>query len=210
MSSSPSSRPVPGEFTLFLQQAEGGDAEAASKILPQVYGELRRLAAAKMGRESAGLTLQATALVHEAWLRLGGDRQPNWQNRAHFVAAAAEAMRRILVDNARRRRAQRHGGGLKKVSTDQTGFELAAPQLDDAGVIALDEALARLAVHDPRKAEIVKHCYFAGLTLDEATAAMGISDRTARRDWAYARAWLFNEMKAIQRGEAATRPAESK
>ena len=155
-----------------------------------------------MARETPGQTLQATALVHEAWLRLGGDQQPSWKNRAHFFAAAAEAMRRILVDNARRRRAVRHGGGLRKLSVDQTGFDVAAPQLDDEGVILLDEALARLAVHDPRKAEIVKQCCFVGLTLEEAAAAMGISDRTAKRDWAYARAWLFQEMKVLRDGSA--------
>jgi RNA polymerase sigma factor (TIGR02999 family) len=192
----PRSDPPVGEITLLLQRAELGDGPAADRILPLVYDELRKLAAAKMSRESPGQTLQATALVHEAWLRLGGDQQPDWKNRAHFFAAAAEAMRRILVDNARRRRALRHGGALEKVSLDQTGFDVAAPQLDDDGVIQLDEALARLAVHDPRKAAIVKHCCFVGLTLEEAAAAMGISDRTAKRDWAYARAWLFNEMKA--------------
>lgn len=135
--------------------------------------------------------------MHEAWLRLGGEAQPAWKNRAHFFAAAAEAMRRILIDNARKRRAARHGGGWEKLSTDQTGFDVAAPQLDDDGLIRLDEALAKLAAHDARKAEIVKHCYFVGLTLAEAAEVMGISDRTAKRDWAYARAWLFNELKQL-------------
>ena len=107
-------------------------------------------------------------------------------------------MRRILIDNARRRRAERHGGGLAKVSASATGFDVTAPQLDDDQLIVLDEALARLTAHDPRKAEIVKHCYFVGLTIEEAAEAMGISGRTAKRDWAYARAWLFNEMKALQ------------
>jgi len=201
MSDHPQSPDAPtGDFTLLLQRAEAGDLQAADKILPLVYGELRKLAAAKMARESPGQTLQATALVHEAWLRLGGEMQPNWKNRAHFFAAAAEAMRRILVDNARRRRAQRHGGALAKVSASETGFDVAAPQLDDAGVILLDEALARLAAHDARKAEIVKHCFFVGLTLEEAADAMGISSRTAKRDWGYARAWLFNEMKRISPG----------
>lgn len=190
--------PSPGEITLLLQSASAGDAQAADRILPLVYEELRKLAAAKMARESPGQTLQATALVHEAWLRLGGDAQPDWKNRAHFFAAAAEGMRRILIENARRRRAIRHGGGLQKLSSSATGFDAAAPQLDDEGLILLDEALARLAVHDARKAEVVKLCYFVGLTLEEAAAAMGVSDRTAKRDWAYARAWLFNEMKALQ------------
>src|SRR5687767_13216975 len=129
MSESPASpRSSPGEITLLLQRAERGDAQAADLILPVVYDELRKLAAAKMARESSGRTLQATALVHEAWLRLGGDRQPDWKNRAHFFAAAAEAMRRILIDNARRRCAQRHGGDMAKVSASATGFDVAAPQ----------------------------------------------------------------------------------
>lgn len=177
-----------------MQGNEEGEKSAAKSILPLVYDELRKLAAAKMAHEPAGQTLQATALVHEAWLRLGGDAQPEWKNPAHFFAAAAEAMRRILVDNARRRHAVRHGGGLTKLSTDATGFDLAAPQLDDDVLIRLDEALSRLDAHDARKAELVKHCYFVGLTLQEAADAMGISLRTAQRDWAYARAWLFNEM----------------
>ena len=199
-STPPPSGPPAGELTLLLQRLESGEPQGADRILPLVYDELRKLAAAKMSRENPGQTLQATALVHEAWLRLGGDQQPNWRNRAHFFAAAAEAMRRILVDNARRRRAQRHGGALEKVRLDQTGFDVAAPQLDDEGVIQLDEALARLSAHDARKAEIVKQCCFVGLTLDEAAAAMGISARTAKRDWAYARAWLFSEMKTMQGG----------
>jgi RNA polymerase sigma factor (TIGR02999 family) len=158
MSDAPSpSDPAAGEITVLLQRADAGDVQAAHEILPLVYEELRRLAAAKMTRETSEHTLQATALVHEAWLRLGGDRQPQWKNRAHFFAAAAEAIRRILIDNARRRHAQRHGGALQKVSANATGFDVAAPQLDDEYLIRLDEALAKLAVHDARKAEIVKH-----------------------------------------------------
>jgi RNA polymerase sigma factor (TIGR02999 family) len=191
--------PAAGEITLLLQQADAGDLSAAEKILPLVYDELRKLAAAKLAREPAGQTLQATALVHEAWLRLGGEAQPEWRNRAHFFGAAAEAMRRILVDNARRRRAVRHGGGLTRVSADETHFDVAAPELDHESLILLDEALARLTAHDARKAEIVKQCYFAGFTLEEVAEVRGISARTAKRDWAYARAWLFNEMRA-QRG----------
>jgi RNA polymerase sigma factor (TIGR02999 family) len=185
-----------GGITLLLQRADAGDLSAAERILPLVYDELRKLAAAKLAREPAGQTLQATALVHEAWLRLGGEAQPEWKNRAHFFGAAAEAMRRILVDNARRRRAVRHGGGLTRVSADETNFDVAAPELGHESLILLDEALARLTAHDVRKAEIVKQCYFAGFTLEEVAGAMGISERTAKRDWAYARAWLFNEMKA--------------
>ena len=200
MSSDPASSNQPaGDITLLLERAHAGDVQAAHEILPLVYNELRRLAAAKMARETPGQTLQATALVHEAWLRLGGDQQPQWKNRAHFFAAAAEGMRRILIDNARRRHAQRHGGALVKVSANATGFDVAAPQLDDEQLIRLDEALAKLTAHDARKAEIVKHHYFVGLTLEEAAEVMGIGVRTAHRDWAYARAWLFNEMKAVTR-----------
>jgi RNA polymerase sigma factor (TIGR02999 family) len=199
MSDAPSSsEPVAGDITLLIQRAGAGDLQAADRILPLVYDELRKLAAAKMARETPGLTLQPTALVHEAWLRLGGDQQPQWKNRAHFFAAAAEGMRRILIDNARRRRAQRHGGALEKVSANATGFDVAAPQLDDDQLIRLDEALAKLAAHDARKADIVKHHYFVGLTVEEAAEVMGITARTAHRDWAYARVWLFNEMKAAQ------------
>ena len=196
MSVASSSSDRAGDFTVLLQRANAGDAQAAHQILPLVYDELRKLAAAKMARETPGQTLQATALVHEAWLRLGGDQQPQWKNRAHFFAAAAEGMRRILIENARRRRAKRHGGGLEKVSANATGFDVAAPHLDDEQLIRLDEALAKLALHDARKAEIVKHHYFVGLTLEEAAEVMGVVARTAHRDWAYARAWLFNEMNA--------------
>lgn len=182
-------------FTLLLQRAESGDFSAAEKILPLVYDELRKLAAAKMAREAPGQTLQATALVHEAWLRLGGDAQPSWKNRAHFFAAAAEAMRRILIENVRRKRRLRHGGHLEKLSASATGFDVAAPQMDDAQLLQLDAALERLATHDARKAELVKLRYFVGLTLEEAATTMGTSERTAKRDWAYARAWLLGEMR---------------
>lgn len=185
------------EITLLLQRLTSGDAEAANQLLHLVYDELKGIAVAKMAREPAGLTLQPTALVHEAWLRLGGDQPATWSSRAHFFAAAAEAMRRILIENARRRRACRHGGELEKLSADAIAFELAAPELDDEGLIFLDEALNRLVTHDARKAEVVKHCYFVGLTFDEAAEAMGVSSRTAKRDWAYARVWLFDQMKAM-------------
>ena len=187
-----------GEITVILDRIEGGDKQAADQLLPLVYDELRRLAAARMAREPAGQTLQPTALVHEAWLRLGGDAQPDWKNRAHFFAAAAEAMRRILIDNARRKHAQRHGGGLEKLSTDRTGFDLPAPANTDAELLRLNDAIDRLAVLDPRKAELVKQWYFVGLTLQEAAAVLGMSERTAKREWAYARVWLFNEMKRLR------------
>ncbi len=186
------------EITPILQRIEQGDPHAAAQLLPLVYDELRRLAAAKMAREAPGQTLQPTALVHEVWLRLGGDGQPQWGNRAHFFAAAAEGMRRILIDNARRKRAVRHGGELAKISADATGFDVASPAGDDEELLLVNEAIDALAVHDARKAELVKQKYFAGLTLDEAAEVLGISSRTAKRDWAYARAWLFNEVKRLR------------
>lgn len=186
------------DLTLLLEKVERGDATAAKDLLPLVYGELRKIAAAKMGREASGQTLQATALVHEAWLRLGGDKQPQWRNRAHFFAAAAESMRRILIEKARRRHAVRHGGALKEVRADATGFALAAPETDDEQLLLVHEALDRLAAHDPRKAEVVKQRYFVGLTIEEVAAVMGISERTAKREWTYARAWLFVEVKKLR------------
>jgi RNA polymerase sigma factor (TIGR02999 family) len=186
------------DITPILKRIEQGDPHAAAQLLPLVYDELRRLAAAKMAREAPGQTLQPTALVHEVWLRLGGDEQPPWGNRAHFFAAAAEGMRRILIDSARRKRAVRHGGELAKISADATGFDLASPAGDDEELLLVNEAIDALAAHDPRKAELVKQKYFAGLTLEEAAELLGISLRTAKRDWAYARAWLFNEVKRLR------------
>ncbi|MEO6750720.1 MAG: ECF-type sigma factor [Opitutus sp.] len=187
-----------GEITLLLRRAGQGDAQAADQILPLVYDELRKLAAAKMAHESAGQTLEPTALVHEAWLRLGGEAQPQWRNRAHFFAAAAEGMRRILIENARRKHAIRHGGEFEKVSAHATGFDLPAPELGNEELLRLSEALDNLAAHDARKAELVKQWYFIGLTVAEAAEVMGISERTALRDWAYARAWLVNEMERLR------------
>ncbi len=199
MSDAPHSpSPAAGDVTLLLQRAEAGDASAADQILPLVYAELRKLAAAKMARETPGQTLQPTALVHEAWLRLGGEAQPNWKSRAQFFAAAAEAMRRILIENIRRRRALRHGGEFEKISANATGFDLPAVPADDEGLLQLHEALNALALHDPRKADIVKCWYFIGLSLAEIAEMHGITDRTAKRDLAYARAWLFNEIKRLK------------
>jgi RNA polymerase sigma factor (TIGR02999 family) len=185
-----------GEITLILQQIETGDREAAQRLLPLVYEELRHLAAARMSRESTGHTLQPTALVHEAWLRLGGDRQPDWTNRAHFFAAAAEAMRRVLIDHARRRLTQRRGGGQEHL--DIAELAVAAPA-DDAQVLAVNEALEKFALVEPRKAELVKLRYFAGLTLPESAQAMGISLATAERWWAYARACLSQTLSEMKR-----------
>ena len=185
-------------MTLILNRIDQGDPQAAEQLLPLVYAELRKLAAAKMARESAGQTLQPTALVHEAWLRLGADHQADWKNRAHFFAAAAESMRRILIDRARHRQAQRHGGGLERVSLDAREFEIASPGTDDAELLDVHEALDLLAEHDARKAELVKQYYFVGLTLKEAATVLGISEPTARRDWAYARAWLLTEIRRLR------------
>ena len=179
------------EITQILHRLNQGDASAAERLLPLVYDELRQLATAKMAREPSGQTLQATALVHEAWLRLGGDQQPDWKNRAHFFAAAAEAMRRILIDRARRRGAQRHGGGQERVNLDDV--ELAAAT-DDARILAVNDALEKFAVLEPQKAELVKLRYFAGLTIPETAQALGISEATAQRWWSYARACLSKEL----------------
>jgi RNA polymerase sigma factor (TIGR02999 family) len=181
------------ELTVILQRLEQGDPHAANELLPLVYEELRKLAAQKMAGESPGQTLQATALVHEAWLRLGGDDQPTWDNRGHFFTAAAEAMRRILIDNARRKNCLRHGGAAQRVNLD--GLDLAA-SVDDEQLLALNEALDRLAEHDAEKAQVVKLRFFAGLTNQEAAQVLGVSEPTVKRHWAYARAWLFREMNS--------------
>ncbi|MBI2514309.1 MAG: sigma-70 family RNA polymerase sigma factor [Opitutae bacterium] len=191
-----------GEITLILGRVREGDAAAANELMARVYDELRRLAAAKLARERAGHTLQATALVHEAWLRLGGDDQPAWQNRRHFLAAAAEAMRRILIDRARQRQAARRGAGAERVSLDE--FEL--PQaLPDDRLVALSEALDRLAAEAPEKAELVKLRYFAGLTLEQVAEAQGISHAMAKRWWTFARVWLLREMQDAAPGAEQTR-----
>lgn len=182
------------EITFLLQRFDSGDTNAADRLLPLVYHELRRLAAAKMACESGYHTLQPTALVHEAWLRLGADAQPRWENRGHFFAAAAETMRRILIDRARRRRASRHGGGLERV--DVTTIEIPCPhhRADDQ-MFAVHEALEKFAQEEPLKAELVKLRYFGGLTLEEAASALNIPEGTAKRWWTYARAKLYQELK---------------
>jgi RNA polymerase sigma factor (TIGR02999 family) len=186
-----------GEITLLLKRAGAGDAQAADRILPLVYGELRKLAAAKMARESPGQTLQATALVHEAWLRLGGEAQPDWKSRAQFFWAAAEAMRRILIENARRRKALRHGGTADRVSANATGFDASAPEADNE-LLLVNDAIDALAAHDPRKAELVKQSYFVGLDVEAIAAMLDISPRTAARDLAYAKAWLGTEILRLR------------
>jgi RNA polymerase sigma factor (TIGR02999 family) len=177
------------EVTRILSDIAQGDAHAAEQLLPLVYEELRKLAAARMAEEAPGNTLNATALVHEAYLRLVGPAdEAHWDNRGHFFAAAAEAMRRILVDAARRKRAEKHGGGLLR--HDATEIEIAAPESHD-DLVALDEALNRFAATDPQKAELVKLRYFTGLTIEQAADTLGISPATAKRHWAYSKAWLF-------------------
>jgi RNA polymerase sigma factor (TIGR02999 family) len=188
------------DITLMLEKIEAGDDRAAERLLPLVYGELRKLAAVRMAGETPGQTLQPTALVHEAWLRLGGGDQPAWKNRAHFFASAAEAMRRILIDRARRRHAERHGGNLVRTSATALDRQAATSAADDAELLDVHEALDALARHDARKAELVKQCYFVGLTVREAATVLGISEPTARRDWSYARAWLFDEIKRLRSG----------
>jgi RNA polymerase sigma factor (TIGR02999 family) len=180
------------DVTRLLNAIGHGNPQAADELLPLVYTELRKLAARKMGREAPNQTLQPTALVHEAWLRLAGDEQRKWKDRTHFFAAAAEAMRRILVDNARRKRTQRHGGGHQRVEFDN----IAAAQSNDEQVLAVNEALQKLAAVDKQKAELVKLRYFVGMTLEEAAEVLHISAPTAKRYWAYAKAWLYHEIKA--------------
>ena len=179
------------DVTQIIEAARRGDPKAAEELLPLVYEELRKLAAARMANEAAGHTLQPTALVHEAWLRLGGSQSQAWEGRAHFFAAAAEAMRRILIDRARRRRAGRHGGGQQRVDFEEA--DLACPVPDDQ-LLAVDEALDTLAALHPRQAQIVKLRYFVGMTLPEAAEVLGISADTAKDDSAFARAWLFREL----------------
>ena len=172
----------------------GGDGQAAEQLLPQVYDELRRLAAAKMAREAAGQTLQPTALVHEAWLRLAKSERQQWRGRDHFFAAAAEAMRRVLVDRARHRRSGKHGGGLERV--DLAAVE-SVVRLDDAVVSQVHDALARLEAEDAVKAEVVKLRFFVGLENSEIAALLGVSEKTVERHWAFAKAWLYRAMQQI-------------
>src|SRR5262245_9085766 len=177
------------DVTHILAAIEQGDPHAAAQLLPLVYDELRRLAAAQMAREKPGQTLDATALVHEAYLRLVGPADDQrWENRGHFFAAAAEAMRRILVEQARRKKRLRHGGGLRRGELSADGPAVSSPMED---VIAVNEALEKLATADPQAAELVKLHYFAGLTIEQAAAVLGVSARKAYTVWAYARAWLF-------------------
>ena len=179
------------DATLLLSAIEQGNPTAAEKLLDLVYEELRRLAASKISREAPYQTLQPTALVHEAWLRLMGGSQPAFENRAHFFSAAAEAMRRILIDRARRKLTVRHGGGYERIDVEQ--LNLAAPD-DDQEILAVDEVLDEFARQHPVKAEVVKLRFFAGMTHEETAQVLGISEATARNYWTFARAWILNEI----------------
>lgn len=181
------------DVTRILTAIEQGDAKATDELLPLVYNELRRMAAHKMSAERPGHTLQPTALVHEAWLQLVDSRNQSWQNRAHFFGAAAEAMRRILIARARRKQTQRRGARAEHLDLDE--LEIASPAPDDQ-LLALSDALDRFAALEPQQAELIKLRYFVGMKIPEAAEVLGISEATAKRWWAYARAWLFNEINA--------------
>jgi RNA polymerase sigma factor (TIGR02999 family) len=188
-------RPVPEppmtELTRALSAIRHGDPCAADQLLPLVYDELRRLAAQKLAQEKPGHTLQATALVHEAYTRLVGDGGPRWDSRGHFFAAAAEAMRRILIDRAREKRAAKRGGGFKKLDIDAVDV---ATRASPDQLLAIDDALAKLARQDAAAARLVELRYFGGLTVEEAGQTLGMSTATAYRHWTYARAWLHAEL----------------
>ena len=185
------------DVTRILERVQEGDPSAGAELLPLVYEELRKLAAQKLAQEKPGQTLQATALVHEAYVRLaGGISDDQWANRRHFFAAAAQAMRRILVEVARRKDSQKRGGGLGRCDLDADALVAPAPDLD---LLALDEALERLAVHDPQKAKLVELRYFAGMSIDEAAEVLGVSPRTLHREWRFTRAWLRRELGADDR-----------
>jgi RNA polymerase sigma factor (TIGR02999 family) len=179
------------DVTRILTAIEQGDVRAVDELFPLVYQELRQLAAQRMSKESPAQTLQATALVHEAYLRLVGAEEQNWSSRHHFFAAAAEAMRRILIENARRKKRLRHGGDRRKIDLDEASMAVVGPSDD---LIALDEALEKLSSEDKVSADLVKLRFFAGLTMEQAANILGLPRRTADRNWAYARAWLNREV----------------
>jgi len=187
---------MPGEtvsdITLVLQAIGRGDGRASEQLLPLVYGELRRLAAARMAQERPGQTLQATALVHEAWLRMVADGDRTWENRAHFFSAAAEAMRRILIENARRKSRLKRGGGQLRVDIDELNLAAATP---DDKILLMNEALERLEAEDPEKTRIVVLKFFGGMTNHDVAKTLGVTERTIERQWAYAKAWLFQNIR---------------
>jgi RNA polymerase sigma factor (TIGR02999 family) len=186
------------DVTQILSRIESGDPSAADQLLPLVYDELRRLAGAKLANEKPGQTLQATALVHEAYLRLTGSQEQKWDSRRHFFAAATEAMRRILVESARRKARVKHGGGRGRLDLDAVSALTDGPPDE---LVALDDALAKFAAIDPEKAELVKLRYFGGFSIDEAADLLQVSRTTAKRYWAYARAWLLAELADVDRGK---------
>jgi RNA polymerase sigma factor (TIGR02999 family) len=180
------------DITLMLEAISAGDSHAAEKMLPVVYDELRRLAGARMAQEAAGNTLQPTALVHEAWLRLAGGQQQSWANRAHFFGAAAEAMRRILIERARRKSRLKRGSGQALLDIADLDVSAALP---DEKVLLVDEALEQLKLEDPEKAKIVMLKFFAGLTNEQAAEILSVNERTVRRQWEFAKAWLFDRIR---------------
>ena len=181
------------DVTHILHAIEQGDPKAADELLPLVYEELRKLAAHRMANEASGHTLQATSLVHEAWMRLVGSENPKFNGRAHFFAAAAEAMRRILIDRARRKRAKRHGGGQERVDLDEVDFAI---QKDDDQLLAMNDALDKLAAQNKLEAELVKLRYFVGMTSAQAAEVLGITEAAAKHYWIHARTWLYQEITA--------------
>ena len=182
------------DVTRILDRVQQGDPTAGEELLPLVYEELRKLAAHKMASEAPGQTLQPTALVHEAWLKLVGTEPSHWNSRGHFFGAAAEAMRRILIDRARKRQRARHGHGLQRIDLDDVDTAVTS---DDDTLLLVNEALEKMASQAPEKAELVKLRYFAGLSIEDAAQTMGIAPATAKRHWAFARVWLFAELKRM-------------
>jgi RNA polymerase sigma factor (TIGR02999 family) len=187
------------DVTRILNSIDKGDSSCSDELIPHVYQELRKLASARMAQERAGQTLQATALVHEAYIRLaGGDDEKRWNSRAHFFSAAAEAMRRILIDRARQKKAARHGGGMERVDFENIDQAINA---DDDRLLQIDDAIVRLALKDEQAAELIKLRFFAGMTNLEAAQSLGLAERTANRIWSYARAWLLAEMSRSETEE---------
>jgi RNA polymerase sigma factor (TIGR02999 family) len=185
------------DVTRILDAIDGGNVRATDELLPLVYEELRLLAAQKLSQEKPGQTLQATALVHEAYIRMVGDESRTWENRGHFFAAAAEAMRRILVENARRKRSLKHGGRRDRVDLNEAEVDTDS-EADADALLALNEAIERLSQSDPTRAGVVKLRYFAGLTIEQTARSLGISTATAKRYWNYARAWLIREIDSVR------------
>jgi RNA polymerase sigma factor (TIGR02999 family) len=203
------SPPHASEVSRILCAIQEGDSRAAERLLPLVYEELRRLAAQRVALEKPGQTLQATALVHEAYLRLLGGASPQqWDGRGHFFAAAAEAMRRILIDQARRKKSEKAGGQMRRVELNDDALAAPSDEQDPDQLLALDEALRQFEIEDPLKAQLVKLRYFAGLPLVDAAAAMGISLATAKRHWVYARSWLYGRVS--QRSEVRSQKSENR